>query len=316
MIQTITEKQAATELTLLPMQEDTYLSKMQALEKILNKNQENKDYLSRHLFKWGVEFLHFLDKPQEPEKEPLMERIHRLKAILQEPFSGVLLQDPWLLPAADLTWEKKVLDHYLGCQEKYNPQFSKSSVEAIPHIFAKQMLELLHSVDPQPLILKLVPQLPQVNAIGLPLVPINSEIGQLMQYEERLRLVFKERKQLETIAKFQKLAQILEEELEEGNKRNAEKMQQVTHHFEKQTNEVKEKLGEIRQEYKKDLAAVQKVQKETEEKLKDVVKRNVEAHNELSQQKSTISSLYSQLNYAQSQLSWMHNKRDSGCAIL
>lgn len=142
---TLTSASQASAAAAYPMErpaDNTYYGYLERLGSILERNHlEWQDTLSCQLQTEGTLLIKYaLNQTSKPSDKALKAAFERFKNTLIHPMGTALLKDPWLM--GDLVMEKCVLDRYRQCFSV----FSQESIEAKVHLFAKEVLDWIHSI--------------------------------------------------------------------------------------------------------------------------------------------------------------------------
>lgn len=258
---------------------------------IFVKHGTEKDILSRDLREAGKIVVQYavknLHKPFDEFLKGAIERIELVSRVLCNGRSRFV--DPWLVEGV-ATWEKAVLDIHIQDSER----FSEDLISAVPHNFAKEVLDWLNRLpieinDPLILLQGLEPnhdkKLPQDVR----------DYQRFLLARELLEKTRQNQKDLDHIEMLEKLKSALEKVVPaqiDEIKKNCEREEQTQ---KEQAKRVDEKVSKLESQQKETFNMYQQSSTEAQNIIDDVNSKLAQARAEMSRQQAEIAGLWNQL---------------------
>ena len=114
------------------------------------------DPLSKDLLDAGEAFITFFatnyrksaEEPGDDFLKAYIEKIEKIGKVLLNPYGSGMLHDPWIIQNA-LTLDKSNVDEYIQYALEFNEDnlsFNKENIQAVPHLFAKEVIDWLNNL--------------------------------------------------------------------------------------------------------------------------------------------------------------------------
>jgi hypothetical protein len=268
----------------------TYLSLINELGKILTRYANNTDTLSKTLLQEGEKFKRFvLESKERPPLECLIDRIDGLRALLQNPYTKTLFQDPWLV--ADKVWEKAHLD--LCYQDLPFP--TQQPVNATPHALVKEFIGWLNVLPDSVTVREII-----------------AKVHQLESQEMKIK------QQSKTIDSLRAANQWLIQEIDERDAQRDLDLVRVEAQATAFVKEARDGLAAVKEEYQKSKKVTIERLDRTEKNLEESKEKLSDAQKEIAGLKSTVSSLAYQNSCLAGRVGWLEGEvnNSSSCSIM